>query len=73
MANSLINKLKTTGSPLSYVNGATPKTMAGATWYTPLHKTYSINGKPPMMAKPLPSKLDLNGITPPKYSDNLPG
>jgi hypothetical protein len=36
------------------------------------HNTYSINGNPYLPNKPYPSLLDLNGQTPPKYTDNLP-
>ncbi len=38
-----------------------------------LHKDYSINGNPNIANKPQPSILDLNGQTPIKYTDNLPG
>lgn len=38
-----------------------------------LHKDYSINGNPNIANKPRPSTLDLNGKTPTKYTDNLPG
>ena len=39
-----------------------------------LHKEYSINGNPEQSGKfPAPSQLDLNGQTPDKYMDNLPG
>lgn len=32
-----------------------------------LHDVYSLNGKPFMSDKPKPSRLDLNGNTPPQY------
>ena len=38
-----------------------------------LHKDYSITGNPNIIGKPSPSSLDLNGSTPTKYTDNLPG
>ena len=38
-----------------------------------LHKEYSINGNPNIPGKPKPSTLDLNGQTPVKYTDHLPG
>jgi len=37
-----------------------------------LHDEYSINGNPNIDNKPVPSALDLDGITPSKYVDNLP-
>lgn len=72
---SLKNKLANDGSPLTQFNGATPPTMTGASEQSTLHKEYSINGKPNMFGtvQVSPSTLDLNGLTPPKYSDNLPG
>ena len=33
---------------------------------------YSVNGTPGLPGFPTPSELDLNGVTPPKYTDNLP-
>ena len=38
-----------------------------------LHYSYSINGNPNLPGYPTPSQLDTNGVTPPRYSDNLPG
>ena len=72
---SLKNKLANDGSPLTQFNGATPPTMTGASDQSKLHNEYSINGNPNMFGtvKVSPSTLDLNGITPSKYSDNLPG
>ena len=70
---SLKNKLANDGSPLTKYNGATPSTMPGASEQSKLHNQYSINGNPNMVMKPSPSTLDLNGLTPSKYTDNLPG
>lgn len=36
------------------------------------HQEYSINGVPDLMNLPSPSRLDLDGKTPPKYMDSLP-
>ena len=67
---SILNKLQSQGSTLSQYNGTTPSTpdFAGSK----LHKNYSINGDPNVAGKPNPSNLDLDGITPAKYVDNLP-
>ena len=70
---SLKNKLTNNGSTLSEFNGATPPKMDGAKDQSKLHNEYSLNGNPNIVNKPSPSGLDLNGVTPPKYSDNLPG
>lgn len=70
---SLKNKLATNGSNLSEFDGLTPPTMPGASSQSKLHDQYSINGNPNFPLKPSPSQLDLNGLTPPKYTDNLPG
>ena len=72
---SLKNKLANNGSPLTQFNGATPPTMKGASDLSKLHDTYSLNGIPNMFGaiKVSPSDLDLDGVTPPRYSDNLPG
>ena len=37
------------------------------------HNEYSINGTPSLPDLPLPSQLDLNGVTPSQYINNLPG
>jgi hypothetical protein len=37
-----------------------------------LHDEYSINGNPNIDNRPVPSVLDLDGITPEKYLDNPP-
>ena len=70
---SLKNKLANDGSPLTKYDGATPSTMPGASTQSKLHNQYSINGNPNVAMKPSPSTLDLNGLTPSKYTDNLPG
>ena len=70
---SLKNKLANDGSPLTKWDGSTPSTMPGASEQSRLHNQYSINGNPNMAMKPSPSTLDLNGLTPSKYTDNLPG
>lgn len=66
---ALLNKLKLSGSPLSGLNGETPKTPVFKD--SKLHNTYSINGNPNFKSKPEPSLL--NSDSPPvKYLDNLP-
>ena len=52
--------------------GANIPTMQGALPTSTLHNTYSINGIPVMNGKPVPSILDLDGITPVKYWDIRP-
>lgn len=37
-----------------------------------MHNEYSVNGTPKVVSKPQPSKFDLDGKTPIKYTDNLP-
>ena len=71
----LKDKLANNGSPLTQFNGATPPTMPGVSDQSTLHNQYSINGIPNMFGtvKVSPSDLDLDGVTPPRYSDNLPG
>lgn len=87
----LLDKLATTGSPLSYGSGTTPTVNPGATQLSKLHADgnqpgYSLNGSDFSAVNtafqayndgvnnilPLPSQLDLNGATPPKYIDSLP-
>jgi len=68
----LLNKLNNDGSSLSGYNGATPPTPIGATDQSTLHDQYSLNGNPTVAGVPSPSVLDLDGVTPPKYTDNLP-
>jgi len=69
----LLNKLNTDGSSLSEFDGATPPTPIGATDQSKLHDQYSLNGIPTVTGVPSPSVLDLDGVTPPKYTDNPPG
>lgn len=69
----LLDKLTTQGSNLSEFDGQTPPTVNGDMAQSKLHYTYSINGTPNLSGFPTPSQLDLNGVTPPKYLDNLPG
>ena len=68
----LKDKLVVDGSNITQFNGATPSKMPGASDLSPLHYEYSINGTPTLQKKPSPSQLDLDGLTPPKYTDNLP-
>lgn len=65
---SLLNKLKEKGSTLSSLNGSTPQTPDFS--QSKLHNDYSINGKPSLVNKPQPSRLDPIKIS--KYTDNLP-
>tara|TARA_Y100000389_G_C17283925_1_gene424420 strand:- start:331 stop:546 length:216 start_codon:yes stop_codon:yes gene_type:complete len=69
----ILNKLANNGSTLSEFDGATPPQMDGSKDQSKLHNHYSINGNPNVVGKPSPSGLDLNGLTPSKYTDNLPG
>jgi hypothetical protein len=69
----LLTKLTTEGSGLSEFDGQTPPVTNTNTPQSTLHYEYSINGNPNMPGYPTPSQLDLNGVTPPRYSDNLPG
>jgi hypothetical protein len=69
---SLIKKLQKEGSTLSQFNGETPPITNQDTANSKLHNTYSINGTPGLPGMPTPSELDINGVTPPKYTDNLP-
>jgi hypothetical protein len=69
----LLDKFTTEGSNLSQFDGQTPPTTNLDTSESTLHYSYSINGNPNLPGFPTPSQLDLNGVTPPKYSDNLPG
>ncbi len=68
----LLNKLTTDGSQLSEFDGQTPPPSNIDVQGSTLHYQYSINGNPNMTGFPTPSQLDLNGVTPPKYLDNLP-
>jgi hypothetical protein len=69
----LKDQLTNNGSNLTQWDGTTPSQMPGANKQSRLHYEYSINGNPNMSQKPSPSQLDLNGLTPSKYTDNLPG
>jgi hypothetical protein len=69
----LKDQLTNNGSNLTQWDGTTPSQMPGANKQSRLHYEYSINGNPNMPQKPSPSQLDLNGLTPSKYTDNLPG
>ena len=68
----LLNKLTTDGSQLTDFDGQTPPPSNIDVQGSTLHYQYSINGNPNMTGFPTPSQLDLNGVTPPKYLDNLP-
>lgn len=68
---SILNKLTQQGTPLSRGNGSTPSVPVFKD--SKLHDEYSIIGNPNIVGKPSPSDLDLDGKTPSKYSDNLPG
>jgi hypothetical protein len=68
----ILNRLQTEGSNLSEFDGNTPPITNEDTSESNLHNTYSINGTPALTGYPTPSQLDLNGVTPPKYLDNLP-
>lgn len=84
---SLLNKLTQNGSPLSIANGGTVAVNPLATQQSKMHDSYSINGANASIVNsqfqqyvdgapnvlPQPSQLDINGLTPPKYTDNLPG
>ena len=69
----LKDQLTNNGSNLTQWDGTTPSQMSGANKQSRLHYEYSINGNPNMSQKPSPSQLDLDGLTPSKYTDNLPG
>lgn len=69
----LLDKLTQQGSNLTQWGVSTPGTMGGANPQSRLHNEYSINGNPNINDKPSPSQLDLDGLTPSKYTDNLPG
>lgn len=68
----LLNKLtEEGGSLLTEFNGKTPPKDNSTLKSSNLHNTFSITGEGgfPLLK---PSLLDLNGITPTKYIDNLP-
>jgi hypothetical protein len=54
--------------------GQTPSLTPQGDPTSTLHREYSINGNPNQTGTfPAPSQLDLDGQTPEKYMDNLPG
>jgi|694.fasta_scaffold82954_2 hypothetical protein len=68
---AIINQLLKQGSIYSNLNGgdAIIPFFKGSK----LHNEYSLNGKPFLIFKPKPSKLDLNGETPSNnYRNNTP-
>jgi hypothetical protein len=67
---ALKDSLNTTNLSLG---GITPPKFGDIAKQSTLHNQYSINGKPNVPNKPTPSILDLNGVTPAKYLDNIPG
>jgi hypothetical protein len=69
----LLDMLTTQGSNLSEFDGQTPPITNQDTQESVLHYEYSLNGNPNLTGYPNPSSLDLNGVTPSKYEDNLPG
>jgi hypothetical protein len=68
----ILNRLQTEGSNLSEFDGTTPPITNLDTSDSVLHNAYSLNGDPNVPGMPQPSQLDLDGVTPPKYLDNLP-
>jgi len=82
----LLDKLTLQGSPLSIANGGSVATNPLATAQSKMHDEYSLNGSNASLVNsqyqqykdgavnilPPPSLLDLDGITPSKYTDNLP-
>ena len=55
------------------LKGTTPTKFGDTASQSTLHNEYSLNGTPSLPNKPTPSSLDLQGETPDKYLDNLPG
>ena len=68
----ILDKLNNDGSNLTRHGGSTPPTMRGANPQSTLQNEYSINGNPKHSKQVPPSELDLDGLTPPKYTNNLP-
>tara|TARA_B110000977_G_C10827533_1_gene396742 strand:+ start:182 stop:391 length:210 start_codon:yes stop_codon:yes gene_type:complete len=69
MANGILsNQLPNSNLGLG---GQTPGQNPGADPESTLHSESSLNNNPAIL-RPA-SELDLNGVTPPKYSDNTPG
>jgi len=69
MANGILNN-QLPNSILG-LGGTTPPLRPGANPNSTLHNQSSINNQPAIEQSP--SNLDLDGITPEKYSDNTPG
>tara|TARA_R110001592_G_scaffold58654_2_gene177471 strand:+ start:265 stop:480 length:216 start_codon:yes stop_codon:yes gene_type:complete len=69
----LIDQLAKQGSNLTQWDGSNPADMPGSKPLSELHYEYSLNGNPNFPKKPAPSQLDLDGLTPPQYLNNLPG
>ncbi len=69
MANGILNN-QLVNSNLG-LKGIAPGMNPGADPESTLHRESSLNNNP-AIDRPA-SELDLNGVTPPKYSDNLPG
>jgi len=68
----LLDKLTEEGSNLSQFDGANPPITNLDTAQSTLHYQYSINGNPYLPGYPPFSSLDLNGVTPSQYLNNLP-
>ena len=69
----LKDQLTINGSNLTPYNGATPSDMPGVNPQSKLHYEYSINVNPNNQNKASLSQRYLDGLTPPRYTDNLPG
>jgi hypothetical protein len=55
------------------LQGTTPGQIPSANPNSTMHNQYSINGVPVQQPPvPVPSELDLDGVTPPRYLDNPP-
>lgn len=68
----ILDNLQNNGSNYTKWDGTTPSYTPGSNPQSRLHYQYSINGNPAVFSSPQPSTLDLDGKTPPKYTDNLP-
>lgn len=68
----LKDQLANAGSNLTQWDGSTPSDVPGVNPHSRLHYEYSLNGNPQMGKKPSPSTLDLDGLTPSQYLNNLP-
>jgi hypothetical protein len=69
---SLLNKLLAGDATNQSFNGTTPPA-SPFSFTSDRHNTYSINGLPKLPNQPPPSNLDLGGVTPSQYINNLPG